>query len=182
MRGSVPRAWRAAMAGGLLLLLAACGHPTAYQPEADGYGYGEQQIAEDRFRVSFSGNSLTDRVTVENYLLYRAAEVTLNSGNEYFVIVTKETEKETREYNTFGGYPRFGYYGYGCCPSRSGIGVGFSTGFPYGGSTQRTSKYTVYADIRVIPGPIPPSDENALRAIDVIGRLGNSIVREYPES
>ena len=30
----------------------------------------------DRWKVSFSGNSLTDRNTVETYLLYRAAELT----------------------------------------------------------------------------------------------------------
>jgi len=46
--------------------LSACATETAYQPagpNSDG-GYREQQIESNRVRISFSGNSLTDRETV----------------------------------------------------------------------------------------------------------------------
>ena len=61
-------------------MLAACGQPTPYQPATAGYGYREQQIEDNRYRVSFAGNDLTTADTVQNYLLYRAAELTLGEG------------------------------------------------------------------------------------------------------
>ena len=50
--------------------LGACSSgPTPYQPAA-GYdrGYTEQKIENERYRISFKGNSMTERDTVENYL------------------------------------------------------------------------------------------------------------------
>jgi hypothetical protein len=62
--------------------LAACEMaPTPYQPAtASAPGYSEMRIENDRYRVSFSGNSSTPRDVVETYMLYRAAELTLQSG------------------------------------------------------------------------------------------------------
>ena len=65
----------------ILALLGACkGQPTPYQPAVDGYGYSEQGIEDNRYRVIFAGNDYTKADTVQNYLLYRAAEVTLDHG------------------------------------------------------------------------------------------------------
>jgi hypothetical protein len=47
-------------------------------------GYSDQQIESNRFRVSFAGNSLTARETVERYLLYRAAELTVQQRLRLF--------------------------------------------------------------------------------------------------
>ena len=75
--------------------LAACATPTPYQAAEDGrQGYAQTQIETNRFRVSFRGNSLTDRETTENYLLYRAAELTLESGYDYFTVVTRATDED----------------------------------------------------------------------------------------
>ena len=62
-----------------VLMAAACQTPTPYGPAVspNGDGYTTQQIESNRFRVSFKGNSLTTRQTVDTYMLYRAAEVTL---------------------------------------------------------------------------------------------------------
>ncbi|MGB1557714.1 MAG: CC0125/CC1285 family lipoprotein, partial [Oceanococcaceae bacterium] len=78
-------------------LLVACAHtPTPYQPRPDGgqYGYSEQGLEPDRIRVVFRGNTLTARETVENYLLYRAAEVTQQRGYAYFSPMQQEVERE----------------------------------------------------------------------------------------
>ena len=77
-----------------LSMLAACASPTPYQA-ADGSrrGYTEQQIETNRFRISFDGNSLTDRETVETYLLYRAAELTVEEGYDHFMVVTRATDE-----------------------------------------------------------------------------------------
>ena len=50
----------------------------------------------NRVRISFSGNSLTDRDTVENYLLFRAAELTLQQNKDYFIIADRDTRANSR--------------------------------------------------------------------------------------
>ena len=64
-----------------LLLLGACATATPYQAATEElHGYENQKIERNRWQVSFGGNALTDRQTVETYLLYRAAELTLQQG------------------------------------------------------------------------------------------------------
>lgn len=97
-----PRSWLAA-AGCTALLLAGCATPTPYQPigatSAAG-GYSNLRIAPNRYRVAFAGNSLTSRERVETYLLYRAAELTVEQGFDSFSIVDRATDRnvETRVY------------------------------------------------------------------------------------
>lgn len=80
--------------------LAACGTATPYQPvgapTSQGYGgYSDVQIQPDRWRVTFSGNDLTSRETVETYLLYRAAELTVQSGYDWFTTTQRSTDATT---------------------------------------------------------------------------------------
>lgn len=50
----------------LALMLAACAKPTPYQPAVDrSGGYGETLIEPGRWRVTFTGNSVTPREEVE---------------------------------------------------------------------------------------------------------------------
>ena len=67
-------------------VLVACAKPTAYRPaDAPGStGYSEKQIGTDQFRISFAGNGITTRKTVDLYLLYRAAELTKERGFRLF--------------------------------------------------------------------------------------------------
>jgi hypothetical protein len=103
--------------------LAACeSGPTPYQPGGDGdRGYSETRIEDDRWRISFKGNSLTGRETVETYMLFRAAELTLQNGYDTFTIVNRDTERD-RDVRSYGGYmgtrlsymyfvPRYGWVG-----------------------------------------------------------------------
>ena len=81
----------AALVGVGLLATAACTYSsTPYQPISSANrvsgGYSDEQLGEYRFRVSFAGNSLTSREQVESYLLFRAAELTLEQGHTWFVI------------------------------------------------------------------------------------------------
>ncbi len=154
-----------------LLGLSACALPTLYQPATDGYGFSQQQIEGNRFRVSFSGNSLTARETVENYLLYRAAELTLAQGGDYFVVVNRETEARS-EYDTgFGGYGGYGYGPWGHRHSFLGAGTG---------SVRAITEYRAYADIVVYRGSKSPTEPNAYDARDVMARLAPTIVRPAP--
>ena len=95
MRSSILR-----LAMGLgLLTLAACASSTPYQRAGTGNvsgGYSDTQLASDRFQVTFSGNTLTSRETVEGYLLYRAAELTLEQGYDWFAIENRELQHDVR--------------------------------------------------------------------------------------
>jgi hypothetical protein len=170
------RSFNACAVSVLLLagLAAGCASPTPYQPATNGLGYAEQPIEPDRYRVTFSGNSLTSRETVENYLLFRAAEVTLARGYDHFFLVEKETERRTTYDTTvtgLGGYPYRGY------PYRGHPFYG-----PYFGdfatATARPSdQYAAYANVVMRHGRKPPANTNAYDARAVLERLGPTIAR-----
>lgn len=160
---------RVAFAAALMLALAACAaNPTPYQPETDGYGFTQQQIEGDRYRVTFSGNSETSLDTVRNYALYRAAEVTVESGHDYFVVVDQNTERTTT-YRGTGSSP----FGFGTgFRGGGGFGVGVSTFSAY-----PDDSYTSWVDIVVGDGPKPAGDLKAYDARDVLSQLGPKLVR-----
>jgi hypothetical protein len=163
---------RRALAGVLLLLLlAGCAVPTPYQPSTGGYGYTEQQLESNRYRVAFSGNSVTPRDTVQNYLLYRAAELTLDRGDNYFTVVNQNVERSTVYYGT--GYGSFGLGRFNNFDNPA-FGAGFGTN-SY--SAYPIDSYTAFADILLAKGEKPAGDVNAYDARDVIRQLGPKIVR-----
>lgn len=96
--------------------LAACSSTTPYQEASKpgGFdGFSQTMIENDRARVSFGGNSLTERDTVENYLIYRAAELAVERGFESFTLTERNVEEKTRLTggSSFGGIydPYFDY-------------------------------------------------------------------------
>src|SRR4051812_48968858 len=101
----------------LLAAITGCATATPYQPlttrgDARG-GYSEQRLEENRFRVMFTGNSFTSRQTVENYLLYRAAELTTQAGFDGFTMTDRGTDPHTTTrvfHDPFGPGP-WGYWG-----------------------------------------------------------------------
>ena len=167
--------WTARLALIVLGLLAAsCASQTPYAPADNGkLGYSEQQIEGNRYQVSFAGNSLTERQTVEAYLLYRAAELTLASGYDYFVVVEQDTEKSTTYRSTIYGYPfrhHFftSWYGYPYDPFYDG----FATE-----TTRPIDRYRAVAEIVMYKGEKPADDPAAFSARDVIEHLGPTIQR-----
>jgi hypothetical protein len=153
----------------LLLALPGCAaKPTPYQPTTNGYGFSDQQIEGDRYRVTFAGNGATSVDTVRNYMLYRAAEVTVESGHDYFMVVDQNTQSST-VYRGTGSTP----FGFGTgFRGDGGFGVGFSSFSAY-----PDDSYTAWADIVVGTGPKPAGDLNAYDAHDVLRRLDPTVVR-----
>lgn len=98
------------------LLLSACATPTPYQPATGRHmtnGYSEQRIEDNRYAVTFAGNEFTSRQRVENYLLFRAAELTLQAGFDGFTMVNRATDPNMRTrvtHDPFGPGP-WGYWG-----------------------------------------------------------------------
>src|SRR5689334_19743207 len=71
---------------------------TRYQPSFASEtraGYSETQIDANRIRVSFTGEAGTDRESVESNLLYRAAEVTMQRGYDWFTVINHSVEENT---------------------------------------------------------------------------------------
>ena len=154
-------------------MLAACATATPYQPADNGYGYSEQRIEQNRFRISFTGNSDTPKQTVENYLLYRAAELTLQSGYDYFVLVSDNTDANTRYLQTFGGYYGWGsYYWY---PRGYYGGLNTSTATPI-------TEYMAQANVVMFAGKKKDDDVKAFDAHQVRSNLEPSIVRPVPKN
>ncbi|HRE45537.1 MAG TPA: hypothetical protein PKY87_16400 [Terricaulis sp.] len=159
-------------------LLSACATATPYQPAEAGarYGFQEQVIEQNRVRITFRGNTLTERETVENYLLYRAAEVTLAAGKDYFIVANRETERNTRLQSTGPSGPRFAFDYWYFSPRR-----GWSPWYdPFWGeptSYREVTRYEAVAEIAMFDGDKPAGDPNAFSAREVQANLQGRIVR-----
>lgn len=153
----------------LALTLAACATATPYQPAVKGLGYSEQKIESNRYKVSFVGNSATPREAVDNYLMYRAAEVTLSNGYDYFVVADRTTDVNAER---SGGNSSVGI-GLGSGGYGSGISLGIGT--VLGGGNK--DAFIAQADILVFKGAKPAGDSKAFDAREVKANLDPAIRR-----
>jgi hypothetical protein len=175
--------------------LAACATPTPYQPNIRGQatsgGYSEVRLEENRFRVNFAGNSLTSRETVEGYLLFRAAELTVQNGYDWFSILDRQTDRDARTYvepdpfyNPWYG-PSYSYWR----PSWRyyGRGYGWRTWDPFFGGpfwanrvdVRTVERFEAAAEIVMGRGQKPADDLRAFDARAVMENLRPRI--QYPE-
>lgn len=163
-----------ALAAGLtvLLILGGCATPAPYAPRTHGTstGYTDRQLSQNRFRVTFTGNTVTSRETVENYLLLRAAEVTLAAGYDRFVFDTRNTRAQT----TYTAIPEgpvgpYHYYGFGRGYWRGFWGPGF--GFEPDVDIITRTRYEAYAEIVLLTPEQAAKEPRAIDAHDVIQRL-----------
>ena len=178
--------------------LAACGTATPYQPNVAGQspsgGFSEIRLEPERFRVTFAGNSLTSRETVEGYLLYRAAELTTQQGYDWFEMVVRDTERKSRThidsmYSPWWG-PGYGYWGWRPYWRYYGGGYGWRTWDPYWGDpfwgdrydVHTIDKYEASAEILLHRGAKPADNPQAFDARAVMENLGPRIQRPVPKS
>ena len=164
------------------LALSACVTATPYGPAGQGsrYGYSDMRVDENRFRVAFAGNSVTSREQVEMALLLRAAEVTLESGHDWFATVNRATDRDVRyraspdpfyydRYSPFWG-PSWRYY-------RRGFWSPWYDPFGPDLDVREIDRYEATAEIVVGDGPKPAGDPNAFDAREVIQNLGPRVAR-----
>ncbi|RYG75673.1 MAG: hypothetical protein EON59_17985 [Alphaproteobacteria bacterium] len=175
-----------ALAGSVAL--SGCMTATPYQPasaSSSATGYSDQQIEDNRFQVSFRGNSLTARETVERYLLFRAAELTVQRGFDHFILVSKDTETRTETYRTpgaFGPGP-WGYWSPRWRFHRSRFGWRSWDPFfddPFWRERdwdyRTVNRFEAMAEIVTGRGPKPTTNVRAFDAREVLDRVGPSIV------
>lgn len=159
-----PRFSRFALVLGLGLALAACAAPAAYGPRRPGdtTGYTDRELAPGRYRVTFTGNSVTARDMVQDFLLLRAAEVTLAAGGTHFVF----DDRDTRARSTYHSNPAI--YGPGFYGTPGFGGWGFRPRWGYGPlgpqlMITQTTRYEASAEVVVLK---PGQEKNEPRAVD----------------
>lgn len=147
------------------LLLTACATPTVYQaaqgPTA--VGYSEVRIEPDRYRVTFHGGGGAPAAQISDYVLFRAAQIALRDGYDWFRVTDRMGERGPSGYGSglsigAGG----GSFGGG-----GGVGLGFGASLPLGGGPAITRSM----EILLGKGPTPPGAD-AYDARAVIHEIG----------
>lgn len=177
----------------LAVSLAACATPTPYQPviagKASAGGFSEFRVEPNRYRVNFAGNSLTSRETVEGYLLFRAAELTVQNGYDWFSISDRDTDTKTRTSVEPDPFYRPWYVSYGLWrPYWRFYGAGYGWrgwdpffGGPFWGDraeVRTIEKFEASAEIVMQKGAKPEGDTSAFDARAVTENLKDRI--KYP--
>ncbi len=163
-------------------MLSACATGPVYKPRGpgDSVGYTDQQLTTNRYRVTFTGRSSTRRDEVENYLLRRAAEVTLAAGYTHFAFDTRNTEARTYYRQTFDPLnDPFFYRGYPYGPYFGGSPWYWSAWpydpirpYPYFTNDIRPiTSYSAYSEIVMMKGDQAAENSNAISARELLDRL-----------
>jgi len=161
----------------LLMGVAMYGCATPYQPKGLTGGYSDAQIDSNTYRVAFKGNGYTSREKVNNYLLVRCAEITVESGHDYFIILDSDTERKHSTYTTQGYYTG-STTGYATASGNMAYGTATTHGTYTPGQTFHHSKYGASAMIKVYNGEKPTNDPNAFDGREVMKYLGSQIKRK----
>ncbi len=128
-----------------ILFLGGCA--TAYQPKGMTGGFSSTQLDTNVFTVTFKGNGFTDREKSNDYALLRCAEIALENGYDYFVIIDAQQYSKNSTYttptkattkvntNTYGSV-----YGYRSTATYNANTYGTATTTVTGGQTRNISK------------------------------------------
>lgn len=173
---------RLLIAAALAALVSACATATPYQPRSgsDGYGFSDQAIESNRARITFRGNTLTDRETVETYMLYRAAELTVERGFDHFIIADRGTDENRRLQGVGGsGFHRYPF-GYRYFHPAWGWSPWYDPFWDPPESYREVTRYEAAAEITMYRGAKPAENPNAFDARDVMTNLGPNIARPAP--
>lgn len=162
------------------LTLSACATSEIYRPagvNGSRTGYAEQRIDADRYRVSFQGNSVTSRERVETALLLRSAELTVESGFDWFAAVNRATDVDTRFRFDPDPWSYSPFYGRYWGPSWRYYRRGYWSrwGDPFWGrddfDVRQIDRFEATSEIIMGRGAKPAGDPNAFDAREVISNL-----------
>lgn len=155
------------MGRGILgLLLCAAGCATPYQRDAYSGGYSEVRIDARTFEVTVRGNGHTRRQRVSAMLTYRCAELTQESGFDYFIVVDSGRDAQQQIIETSGSY--------------SGSSTSYGGGTTTSGAYTHGQKYTftrhsANATIRMFHTDDADRPPSAYQASEVIHYLGATV-------
>lgn len=86
---------------GLMIFMVGCSMPTPYQKGNLMGGYSDFPLSENSFQVSFIGNGFIGHGVALEYTLLRSAEVTLENGFKYFVLIDSKLHRNKIQTITF---------------------------------------------------------------------------------
>ena len=147
-----------------LALLGACATSAPYGPatSSSAKGYSVQPIENNRFRITYRDSSLD---VARSRALRRAAEVTQEKGDDWFLIVTNYSD--TGEL-AGGSGTSVSVGGSSGSSGRSSVGVGVGIALPLGGSSGPVEHV-----MEIITGSgQKPDSPDAYDAADVLSNLG----------
>ncbi len=153
--------------------LAACQTDPTYRERGPGdtIGYSDMQLTPNRYRVTFAGGNNTPREEVEDYLLRRAAEVTLQNGYSHFVFDARDTSAETYYRNNFGPRTRLGV-GFGSWGPSPWYYSSFAFGDPfYDRDLRPITRFDAYSEIVMLHPGQAANEPAATDARQVLGAL-----------
>jgi hypothetical protein len=151
------------------LALSACASTPTYTPAASATsaGYSETQIESNRYFVTYRAGGAADASLIQDYALLRAADLTLQSGHDWFWVDRRNVDQnETRSSGpslgvgigtSSGGY-------------RSGTSVGVGINFPIGSGQRTQTARSATLEVRFGDG-VKPDAENAYDAREVSANL-----------
>lgn len=137
-----------------VLLVSACAStppPYGAALTPTGAGYSETQIENGRYFVTFRAPSGAEVSRLEDYALLRAAELTLQSGHQWFWLDRRTIDGESAR----SSGPTIGVgVGAGSWGRRSGGSVGVGVNFPLGGANRESARAAM-VEIRLGEGEKP---------------------------
>lgn len=139
----------------LCAVLAGCA--TGYSQYGANGGYESTMLAKDTFLVGFRGNDLTNATRVRDFAMLRSAELALEKGYPYFVVLDMGNTSDKKSVplssanvttTTYGNYSHTTYN-----PAQIGNFTSHNTKIKFQGFTEQTAP------------------ANALKAVDVVREL-----------
>ena len=125
----------------IIIALFIQGCATSYQKSGFSGGYSETQLDENVFKVSFRGNGYTRRERVADFTLLRSAELSLENGFNYFVVIDANSYTSNSTYttpttsHTTGSAYGTGNYAYGSATTRTTGGQTYNISKPSSSNT-----------------------------------------------
>ena len=150
------------------LFLSSCA--VKYGPLTATGGYSESFVEHDVAEVSFEGNNSNSKEQINDYLLFRCAELTLEKGYSHFLILKDESQMhvDKNEYSNSGIALQQTSTASGGSQNRVTYGMGADD---Y--STARTGSYV----IQMLKGPHPVYVTASLDARSIIDEKTSRIKR-----
>lgn len=117
------------------------GCATGYHSSGFSGGYSETQLDENVFKISFRGNGYTGRERVADFTLLRSAELALENGYKYFVIIDANSYTSNSTYttpttsHTTGSAHTYGNHTYGSATTTTTGGQTYNISKPSSSNT-----------------------------------------------
>lgn len=159
----------------LTLFLCASSCATSYGAKGLFGGFEEVRLDGSTMRVHFQGNGFTSKQKVETYTLLRCAELTRESGYDWFLVVDGGTESKDTQVHS-GSFQSSHTSGVAGVNSLGNVSYGSTTtGWTSPSTTVGVRKYDSAVVIKMFAGEKPEDAWNAYVAAEVIEFLGPQV-------